>query len=270
MKNFKLGFTVSELLLGLGIIAIVSAMGMTVAQKGTEDAYKTYFATGTMNLNNALAQIESGGVNVVVNGNNLQQLVNNNGIFIQGDPDTIFGNIKLITENLKFLFDDTQTYGNGQNQSTDVQATNGIRYNIDSTNNGQRIQITMIVPAPKTRANQNGTATAMFIYDRNQNGLNNRMLIPIAGGNVNLQNRRDLLLTYLDDGFVGRHTGNGYAPIQYGTYEEAFCTLLDSSPVAQRAALNPTNINCNNVARIRRNSNLETGVIKFVSPRKLK
>ncbi len=268
MKNFKLGFTVSELLLGLGIIAIVSAMGMTVAKKGTEDAYKTYFATGTMNLNNALAQIESGGINV---DNNLQQRVNNNGIFIQGDPDTIFGDIPQITENLKFLFDDTQTFGNGQNQSTDVQATNGIRYNIDSTN-GQQIQITMTVPAPKTRANQNGTATARFIYDRNQNGLNNRMLIPIAGGNVNLQNRRDLLLTYLDNGFVGRHTGTGYTPIHYGTYEEAFCTLLDSIPAAQRAQFNPANINinCNNVARIRRNGNLETGVIKFVSPRKLK
>ncbi len=72
--NKKHGFTVSELLISIAIISIVSAMGMTIAKRGTDDAYKNYFAVGTMNLNNALAQIETGEVNVQpTNAGNLQE-----------------------------------------------------------------------------------------------------------------------------------------------------------------------------------------------------
>lgn len=67
--NKKHGFTLSELLMSIAIIAVVSAMGITIAKRNTDDAYKTYFAVGTMNLNNALAQIESGNVNVRVDDN---------------------------------------------------------------------------------------------------------------------------------------------------------------------------------------------------------
>ena len=56
MKKIKSGFTLSELLLCVGIIAIVSAMGMTIAKQGTEKAYKLYFSTGYMNLYDALAE----------------------------------------------------------------------------------------------------------------------------------------------------------------------------------------------------------------------
>ncbi len=64
--NKKHGFTISELLISIAIISIVSAMGMTIAKRGTDDAYKNYFSVGTINLNNALAQLETGDVNLTL------------------------------------------------------------------------------------------------------------------------------------------------------------------------------------------------------------
>ena len=59
MKKFFRGFTLAELLLCVGIIGIVSAMGMTVAKIGTDKAYNSYYYAGYINLYNAIADAKS-------------------------------------------------------------------------------------------------------------------------------------------------------------------------------------------------------------------
>ena len=54
MKKFFRGFTLAELLLCVGIIGIVSAMGITVAKISTERAYNLLYYTGYINLYNAI------------------------------------------------------------------------------------------------------------------------------------------------------------------------------------------------------------------------
>ncbi len=61
MKKFFRGFTLAELLLCVGIIGIVSAMGMTIAKIGTDKAYNTFYYAGYINLYNAIADAKSQG-----------------------------------------------------------------------------------------------------------------------------------------------------------------------------------------------------------------
>ena len=59
MKKMKSGFTLAEILLCVGIIGVVSAMGLIVSKYTTERAYNMYYYTGYMNLYNALLEAES-------------------------------------------------------------------------------------------------------------------------------------------------------------------------------------------------------------------
>ena len=61
MKKFFRGFTLAELLLCIGIIGIVSAMGMTVAKISTDKAYNSFYYAGYINLYNAIADAKSQG-----------------------------------------------------------------------------------------------------------------------------------------------------------------------------------------------------------------
>ena len=122
------------------------------------------------------------------------------------------------------------------------------------------IPITMTVPQRKTRNNPDGFATVRLLYIN----LNGGYLIPItAGSSVDLQNRRDLLPAFIDDGKVGRNNAlnrnNGfvYTRPAYGTYREMFCSLSGLGSI-------DTVISCNGI-----NSN-KTGALKVVDPRKAK
>ncbi len=233
--NKKCGFTLSELLMSIAIIAIVSAMGMTIAKRGTDDAYKNYFAVGTMNLSNALAQIETGNTNVRPNPNGPRLEIRTrraDGQFVPGNPDRDIFERDLFTEGeegrvvdddyrgpqwitncLKYLFDDTNIKQNNNlnpnsNDVADhcvINASNGITYEItDIVNNPNNnpelnyIRIMMTVPAPRRRIN-NGhyvdKARTEFLYDRNVNGQN---IVNIA----NLGNSRMLIPLHQDNNNV--------------------------------------------------------------------
>ena len=65
MKKLKRAFTLAELLLCIGIIGIVSAMGMVITKHSTDKAYQLYYYTGYINLYNAIADAKANGKETV-------------------------------------------------------------------------------------------------------------------------------------------------------------------------------------------------------------
>lgn len=59
MKKLNKAFTLAELLLCLGIIGVVSAMGMVIAKHGTDRAYNLFYYNGYINLYNAIADAKA-------------------------------------------------------------------------------------------------------------------------------------------------------------------------------------------------------------------
>ena len=57
----KKAFTLAELLLCLGIIGVVSAMGMVIAKHGTDRAYNLFYYSSYVNLYNAIADAKASG-----------------------------------------------------------------------------------------------------------------------------------------------------------------------------------------------------------------
>lgn len=91
-------------------------------------------------------------------------------------------------------------------------------------------RIDMTVPQAKTRTN-NGQATVSFLYINDSYDSLLVPLVPTDPNVPNLQDRRDLLPVYIDDGFTGRtrRVGNNYeyTPTRYYSYREAYCRLYD-------------------------------------------
>ena len=145
----------------------------------------------------------------------------------------------------------------GTANNNTITTINGISYDITFGATGEVLGVEMKVPQRKTR-NNDGIATSQFRVTE----INNiTYLIPMAGGNINLQNRRDLLPAYIDDGTVGRvkKEGESYTiqKTAYYTYRQAFCALNSEGIVGV--------ISCADVEGIPNNT---TGVLKVADPRK--
>lgn len=109
-----------------------------------------------------------------------------------------------------------------------IRTINGVTYEIDASNN-----IKMTVPQKKTRTNS-GRATVLFGYIAEGDGY----LVPlISGSDVDLQNRRDLLPAYVDNGIVGRVKPNASGnytidkQIAYYSYRQAYCSITGNSSI---------------------------------------
>ena len=104
-----------------------------------------------------------------------------------------------------------------------IQTSNGIKYyyNSENVNYKSYICFTMEVPQAKTRTN-NGKASVVLMYTKVDDI---SYLIPVDTlSDVNLQERRDLLPTYIDDGIVGRADAKGTVrAIAYYNYKQAYC-----------------------------------------------
>ena len=214
MKKCKKGFTMAELLLCLGIIGVISAMGIVATKSSADSAYNLYYYNGYINLYNTIAEILS-----------KEETINN--------------------EQLALYL--------GEVSGGVVKTKNGITYNA-TTNALDGTTITMTIPQRKTR-NNNGRGTVSFRYYPNNGGY----LIPLTNGTVNLQERRDLLPTYIDDGIVGRvnRTTGTFTPIPYYSYRQAFCALVNENVAGV--------ITCDDVED---KPNITTGVLKVTNPKK--
>ena len=288
MKKFFRGFTLAELLLCVGIIGIVSAMGMTVAKIGTDKAYNSYYYAGYINLYNAIADAKSQGKetnsdimnhardllskdNVVANfecpaG---QEKVNGvcQDIYPEGQTRDENGVCRAPEEEQEAFVWPTP------DNSVVIETVNGIKYyypnNLSDGMNGVQqltgeisgvtnaFPITMTVPQRQTRAN-NGIATVHLIYI----DLNGGYLIPVTDDtSVDLQNRRDLLPAYVDNGKVGRNSNiinrNNwtYERPAYRSYRETYCLLRG------RTVINNV-ISCDGI------SANQAGVLAIANPQK--
>lgn len=156
--------------------------------------------------------------------------------------------------------------GDGGVTATTINTSNGITYTCSSNDNNNYFEIIMTIPQRKTRQN-NGTASTRFIYYNENGGL----LIPVASANannINLQERNDLLPTYIDNGIVGRavKTSSSYKydrPAYY-SYREAYCRLNNNASLAINGE---TVISCAGL-QTPTASEVNSGFLKVANPRK--
>ncbi len=215
----KQGFTLAEMLLCIGIIAVVAAMGATISKAVTQKAYNIYFVNGYNNLANAIADMESDITQFNSNNNN------NNEPFMEGFHKRI--NNSVLEQN-------------AQGQPFKVNADNGVSYTLvfigampqNSTNlKDFYVVIDMGVPQHKTRQNHEGKINVRFVYTKEHNG----QLIPVEVNNanyINLADKQNLLPTYVDDGNVGRRGHGNYTPIRYQTYTQSYCEAIDPNGIS--------------------------------------
>ena len=249
----KKAFTLAELLLCLGIIGVVSAMGMTIAKHGTDRAYNLFYYSGYINLYNAIADAKASiseptnaqimeHVNSLLSSDAAAEEENND----DEDAEPVAGGLVEVVTNNGIHYSYSNNLQNGLNG---IAAADGV------TN---AIPITMTVPQRKTRTN-NGFATVRFAYVDADDGY----LIPLtAGSDVNLQLRRDLLPAYIDDGRVGRNNvinrnNFEYQAINYANYRDAFCTVRNGTSLG-------TLVNCGGYSQIFPRE----GILKIADPRK--
>ena len=248
----KKAFTLAELLLCLGIIGVVSAMGMTIAKHGTDRAYNLFYYNGYINLYNAIADAKAS----ISNPTNAQIMEHVNSLLSSDvaaeedvndeDAEPVAGGLVEVVTNNGIRYSYSNNLQDGLNG---IAAADGI------TN---AIPITMTVPQRKTRTN-NGFATVRFAYVDADDGY----LIPLtAGSDVNLQLRRDLLPVYIDNGRVGRNNAINradfeYQAIIYANFRDAFCTVRDGTNLG-------TLVNCGEYSQVFPRE----GILKIADPRK--
>lgn len=270
MKKMFNGFTLAELLLCIGIIGIVSAMGMTIAKIGTDKAYNLYYYNAYENLYNTIADAKANGkednAEIMKHVKNLLDYAKETTHSVEGKK------MEEVEDNNKGKFPEPDSF-----HFETIRTSNGIIYyysktisndlngfdSLSQNNITKAIPITMTIPQRKTRKNE-GFAKVNLLYVNLDDGY----LIPVTSNDsVDLQNRRDLLPAYIDDGIVGRkgninaNNWNYKRPI-YGSYKDAFCSQLNYNNLKLDNI-----INCSGFKNI---SAGKIGVLKIADPKKVK
>lgn len=211
-KNFKSGFTLVELLLCIAIIGVVSALGMNITKHSTAKAYKLFYYSAYTNLYDAICYAEE-----------------NKAEDNEATKDSVIGDRAEFIKLLNAALGKTDNQGKTEDPENGniITTSNGIKYTIGNPE-GDKCPITMQVPQAKTKKN-NGFETVNLVYmPTNIVGKNNlgSMLIPVEGGSVNLQNRKDLLPFYIDDGL------NNSKEIAYFPFDEAYCRMSNNTSLS--------------------------------------
>lgn len=227
MKKQKLrGFSLAELLIAMGIIAVIATMGISIGKKGIERAYNQYFYTAY----NGLYEIFSD---------------------VHEDQITLYDNLSVNKCPTTTFSDYLKAYG-GMTTGSDVQdsgiisytggfcsasfkAMNGVVVGIAKTAKiGDYIYVPMLVSIPAP--NNKKSYFELFYFPNDLSGI--IMPSPTEDSSkklVSLQNRPDLLPFYIDDGKSGRivnlystDTGS-YVPGVYDAATDTFVPLSDGT-----------------------------------------
>ena len=216
--NFNRAFTLAEVILVLAIVGIISVMGITTMNMQTERAYNIYYRTGYIALYDAFSD-------AVANEYFSCDEIVNHAEFLFAEQNAINEPepANLVIDDIP---EDIPAVANIPPNRT-IEAKNNISYSFGYNNEPycQYINVTMSVPAKKTRANRDGRAEVnMTYYPHTLGGL----LVPDMGSKLN---RREVLPCYIDDGIVGRvYINNGaktrytQEDIVYSSYQDAFCS----------------------------------------------
>lgn len=200
----KNGFSLAELLLCLGIIAIVSAMGFSISQQSMERAHNLYWYTGYSALNDVLGDVTYRGYSVAAPATFISEVAKTFDIdTTNSEKYSVSSNTyRLIAKNgIQFSFN-----------NVDVSSA-------DTTSSSFFVDITMTIPAIKKKKSGLLNTTNLRYYPN----LNGGMLVPVeSSGSMNLQTRKDLLPAYID-------TGDREQKKTYMSYRDAYCKVIGSS-----------------------------------------
>lgn len=143
-----------------------------------------------------------------------------------------------------------------------VVAKNGVNYTFENDDT-----IAMLVPIPKKKGETDANYTVAFHYVAESS-----YLIPLEPSETykgpNLQDRRDLLPAFIDDGIVGRNNvikrddWNYRAP-RYASYKDVYCSLKG----AEGAISGVITCNTNEYTNVKADNSF--GVLKIANPRRV-
>ncbi len=221
--KLKRAFSLIEVLLVMGIIAVVTAMGFSISKTSMEKAHNLFWYTGYETL-----------YKVTIDA--VQRLdQNGNPVF---DPDN--PRIEDYANHLAKMIgaqEPTSCPVNPESETNAcllVQAPNGINYEIFSKLNSssELYKIDMTIPALRQRRVYLNKTRFIYMF-KNDDGYIEGMVYPsqlnntLEGqGYANLHNRVDLLTFYLSDA-----TDNPTASRTFYGFRDAYCTANYKSPV---------------------------------------
>jgi len=205
--KYKSAFSLIEVLMVMGIIAVITVMGLSISKKNVERAYNLYWYTGY----NAL-------VNTTIDAIAKHHM----------DPDNPSGSLEAYTKYIGEYLMNAKNYDSSTHSFT---APNGINYKFESKSGFY--QITMSVPKHKQK-NMSQYQT-IFIYNFAKS-----MIYPANISNptdiqLNLHNRVDLLPFYIKKGATMNTN-------EFLSFHDAYCRVYESINNLDTIA----NISCSN------------------------
>lgn len=277
MKKFKQGFSLAELLICMAIIAIVAVMGTTIAKKGSERAFNQYIYTGYDALSKAFADAFNNGYEF----NNTTE-----------NDEPFFKHIaNLLSAQISF-----------ENNAYKLSAPNNIMYTFKTyTGVGGfdlLYSIKMEVPTVKKEVVIDGNKTTItkdvicltFARKNMQHIFIDSDGISYCKPTIkNLQDRKDLLTFYIDDGVSGRviipvvnddgefqTEPNYYNKREFLSFKEAICKLYGNKYINGGFVYNGTSpsgslrlgYSCSN-DEPDPNKNYKNAVLRYINPRKV-
>ena len=161
MKKMKRGFTLAEVILCVGIIGIVTALGLKVTQDATQRAYNKYIETGYENL-----------------------------YYVLKENKGLIKDIKRRDEQKTYIEQTLRNYfdpqGHNGSDNTNIHANNGIVFTVEdgaeeSAGSRQMKVHPISMTFPYTRGRGNGTRHTCFLYFPTKGGYGS--LVPATSKN---------------------------------------------------------------------------------------
>ena len=233
MKILKTGFSLAEILLTLGIVAVIATLGFTATKKSIDNAYNLYIYTGYKGLTDAIFNANYKGLRILDD-------LNNSGDFL----------------------DDIRSTLSADREENRIDAPNGVSYIFSQGEveaDPKYHTITFIVPSKKFVGNNATQESLSFELRYYYDPFN--IILPVTGidtngSGINIFTRRDLLPFYIDNGRVGRRIDNVYQPKEYLSWQEAWCRVRNS------IGLDVNNDGCAGIPP-------SNGILRVENPRKI-